>query len=196
MTDFTDVFGGANIYPSDISYSAISLSTDVTLGWPNETSSSGNLATRIIDVTPSSAGKSIILPDATMATEGETILFNNRGSYTVSIKNDGGTEVLGLGSGQSWQIYISDNSTANGIWKTLQYGASMSSANASELAGYGLTPIASTLAQSMPVTSLNTSGYDIGASDRASSIVWNGSGAGIANLPTSIQNGWFINVRN
>jgi len=52
MPIYTDVFGGANIYPSEISYSAIALSADVTLSWPEETSTNTNLATRIIDVTP------------------------------------------------------------------------------------------------------------------------------------------------
>ena len=35
MPIYTDVFGGANIYPSEISYSAITLTTtDVVLSWP------------------------------------------------------------------------------------------------------------------------------------------------------------------
>ena len=59
MPIYTDVFGGANIYPSEISYSAIALSADVTLSWPEETSTNTNLATRIIDVTPSGSGFSV-----------------------------------------------------------------------------------------------------------------------------------------
>jgi hypothetical protein len=51
MTTYTDVFGGANIYPSDISWSAVNLTGNVTLSWPEETSTSTNLATRIMDVT-------------------------------------------------------------------------------------------------------------------------------------------------
>ena len=51
MPIYQDVFGGANIYPSEISYSYSKLSADVTLSWPEETSTNTNLATRIIDVT-------------------------------------------------------------------------------------------------------------------------------------------------
>ena len=64
MPSYTDVFGGANIYPSEISYSSLNLTADITLSWPEETSTNVNLATRIIDVTQASAGFSIILPDA------------------------------------------------------------------------------------------------------------------------------------
>ena len=38
MPIYQDVFGGANIYPSEISYSTQNLSADVTLSWPEETS--------------------------------------------------------------------------------------------------------------------------------------------------------------
>ena len=76
MPSYTDVFGGANIYPSEISYSSVALSADITLSWPEETSTNVNLATRIMDVTPSSTGFSITLPDATKSGTGNTILFN------------------------------------------------------------------------------------------------------------------------
>ena len=63
MPNYTDVFGGANIYPSEISYSSVALSANIVLSWPEETSTNVNLATRIMDVTPSSTGFTITLPD-------------------------------------------------------------------------------------------------------------------------------------
>jgi len=42
MTIYTDVFGGANVYPSEISYSSLSLTANVTLSWPEETSTNVN----------------------------------------------------------------------------------------------------------------------------------------------------------
>jgi hypothetical protein len=89
MPIYTDVFGGANIYPSEISFSAITLSTDITLSWPEETSTNTNLATRIIDVTATTAGRSIFLPDAKKSGTGNTILFNNQGAETFIVKNAG-----------------------------------------------------------------------------------------------------------
>ena len=101
MPSYTDVFGGANIYPSEISYSAIALSGDITLSWPEETSTNTNLATRIIDVTPASSGHTIILPDAKKSGTGNTILFNNKGSDSFTVANAGGVAVSGLEMSQN-----------------------------------------------------------------------------------------------
>ena len=78
MPIYTDVFGGANIYPSELSYSEVALSADITLSWPEETSTNLNLATRIMDVTPSGAGFSITLPDADKTGTGGKSLESGR----------------------------------------------------------------------------------------------------------------------
>ena len=141
MTTYTSVFGGANIYPSAVSYSAIALTADVTLSWPEETSTNVTLATKIIDVTPASAGLKIFLPDAAKAGNGETILFNNLGAYTFTVYDSTGVQVVTPTSGTLWQIYLTSNETSAGTWKTLQYGASLSNANASALAGTGIIAV-------------------------------------------------------
>lgn len=196
MTTYTSVFGGANIYPSEISYSAIALSDDVTLSWPEETSASTNLATKIIDVTPDSAGHSIILPDAQKAGTGETILFNNLGSDTFTVKNAGGTQVVTVAAGTLWQVYLSNNSTTNGTWRALQYGAAVSQANASSLAGTGIVAVGTLLSQSVPITSFN-SNYSTALNDRAKMFNWTGAG-GTFTLPDPVTLGdnWFVYLRN
>lgn len=196
MTTYTSVFGGANIYPSEISYSAIALSDDVTLSWPEETSASTNLATKIIDVTPDSAGHSIILPDAQKAGTGETILFNNLGSATFTVKNAGGTQVVTVAAGTLWQVYLSNNTTTNGTWRALQYGAAVSQANASSLAGTGIVAVGTLLSQSVPITSFN-SNYTTALTDRAKMFNWTGAG-GTFTLPDPVTLGdnWFVYLRN
>jgi len=196
MTTYTSVFGGANIYPSEISYSAIALSTDVTLSWPEETSASDNLATKIIDVTPDSAGHSIILPDAQKAGTGETILFNNLGSNTFTVKNADGVQVVTIAAGTLWQVYLSSNTTTAGVWRALQYGAAVSQANASSLAGTGIVAVSTLLSQSVPITSFN-SDYTSGPTDRAKMFNWTGAG-GTFTLPDPITvgNNWFVYLRN
>lgn len=196
MTTYTSVFGGANIYPSEISYSAIALSDDVTLSWPEETSASTNLATKIIDVTADSAGHSIILPDAQKAGTGETILFNNLGSDTFTVKNAGGTQVVTVAAGTLWQVYLSNNTTTNGTWRALQYGAAVSQANASSLAGTGIVAVGTLLSQSVPITSFN-SNYSTALTDRAKMFNWTGAG-GTFTLPDPVTLGdnWFVYLRN
>jgi hypothetical protein len=195
MTIYTDVFGGANIYPSEISYSSLTLTASVYLSWPEETSTNQNLATRIIDVT-ASAGLSIYLPDASKSGTGNTILFNNVGGNTVTVRNSTGTQVVTVGSGELWQVYLTNNTTAAGTWQALQYGAAVSQTNASSLAGTGIVAVGTLLSQSVPVTSFNAN-YTAGVNDRAKMFNWTGAG-GTLTLPdaTAVGNNWFVYLRN
>jgi len=197
MTIYNDVFGGANIYPSEISYSALVLTADVTLSWPEETSTNQNLATRIIDISAAAAGRSIYLPDASKTGTGNTILFNNTGGQTITIRNAGGTQVVTIAAGTLWQVYLTNNSTTNGTWQSLQYGSTTSTVNASSLAGTGIVAVGTLLSQSVPITNFN-SDYTAGASDRAKMFVWSSGGGGTLTLPaaTSVGDNWFIYLRN
>ena len=196
MPSYTDVFGGANIYPSEISYSAVALTTSITLSWPEETSTNVNLATRIMDVTPSAGSFNITLPDADKSGTGNTILFNNKGSYTFTVLNAGGTQVGTIASGQLWQVYLTDNTTANGAWQLLQYGATTSSANASALAGTGIVAVGAVLSQSVPITTFN-SNYTAGDTDRARMYNWTGAGGTLVLPdPTAVGDNWFLYLRN
>jgi hypothetical protein len=196
MTTYTDVFGGANIYPSEISYSALTLTADVTLSWPTETSASNNLATRIINISSATAGLSIFLPDAAKAGTGETILFNNVGAQTIIVKNANGTQIVVVTVGTLWQVYLTNNTTTAGTWVSLQYGASVSVANASALVGTGIVAVGSLLSQSVPITEFN-SNYTASVNDRAKMFNWTGA-AGTLTLPdpTIVGNNWFIYLRN
>jgi len=196
MPIYTDVFGGANIYPSEISYSSVALSTDIVLSWPEETSASNNLATRIMDVTPSSAGLSITMPDASKTGTGNTVLFNNQGAQTFVVKDATGVQIVSIASGTVWQVYLTNNSTAAGTWESLQFGATVSEANASALAGTGIVAVGALLSQSVPITSFN-SNYTSTQSDRAKMFNWTGAG-GTLTLPdpTVVGNNWFLYLRN
>lgn len=196
MTIYTDVFGGANIYPSEISYSALALSSDVVLSWPEETSTNQNLATRIMDITPSGAGFSIYLPEANKTGTGNTILFNNRGSDTFTVRTSTGVQVVTVAAGTLWQVYLTNNTTAAGVWRSLQYGASVSQANASSLAGTGIVAVGTLLSQSVPVTTFNLN-YTAGVTDRAKMFNWTGAGGTITlPNPADVGNNWFIYLRN
>ena len=199
MTVYTDTFSASNIYPSEISYSAIALTAlnpTVTLSWPEETSTSVDLATRIIDVTATAPGYSITLPDATMTGTGNTILYNNKGANTFTVYNHAGVQVLTPAPGTIWQIYLTDNTTAAGLWNTLQFGAATSSANASALAGTGIVAVGTLLSQSVPVTDFAVN-FAVGINDRARCYNWTGA-AGTLTLPapTTVGTNWFMYLRN
>jgi hypothetical protein len=196
MTTYTDIFGGANIYPSEVDYSSLTLITSVALSWPDETSTSQNLATKIIDVSPASAGLAITLPPANKAGTGQTILLNNRGAYTFTVFNASAVQVVTVAPGTLWQIYLTDNSTAGGVWVELQYGAATSQVNASSLAGNGIVATGTLLSQSVPVTQFN-SNYSAGVQDRARMFVWTGAGGTLTlPAPTTVGDNWFTYLRN
>jgi hypothetical protein len=196
MPIYTDVFGGANIYPSEISYSALALTTDVTLSWPTEASTNINLATRIMNISSATAGLSIYLPDASKTGTGQTILFNNIGAQTITVRNAGGTQVVTIAAGTLWQVYLTNNSTVNGTWSILQYGATTSIANASALAGTGIVAVGALLSQSVPITAFNGN-YTASSNDRAKMFNWTGAG-GTLTLPdpTVVGDNWFLYLRN
>ena len=196
MTSYTAVFGGSEIAPSQVSYLALALTADVDLQWPLEALPDGTLVAAIIDVT-SDGAHAISMPDATQASPGTSVLFNNVSAYTITVTDSTGSTILSLTTGTAWYLYLRDNTTAAGSWRTTQFGASTSTAQAASLAGFGLTAIGATLAQSQPTT-LFTVNFTAGDSDRASLFVWSGTGAGTLTLPTasSAGDGWYINVRN
>lgn len=196
MTTYTDVFGGANIYPADISYSALTLTANTTLSWPEETSAAGNFATRIIDVTASTGPFAATMPDARNASTGETTLFNNVGANDFLVRDATGVQLISIAPGVAWQLYLTNNTTQAGTWKAVQFGAALSSANASALAGTGIVAVGSLLSQAVPVTTFNTD-YSAGVNDRAKMFAWTGA-AGTLTLPaaTTVGNNWFCYLRN
>jgi hypothetical protein len=196
VTTYTNTFGGTTIYPSDVSYRYVSLTIDQALDWPLEAAPTTNVVASIMDINPTTSSLVITMPDATEAGNGQTVLFNNVGANTFSVKDYGGTQICAVPSGSTFQIYLTDNSTAAGSWRSFQYGASASASNASALAGLGIKAIATTLNQSMPVNTFNVN-YTAGSSDRAKVLVWNG-GAGTLSLTSAptLGDDWFVNVRN
>ena len=197
MTAWTDTFGGANIYPSEITYSEITLAANVTLNWPTEASASSDFVTSVIDVNATVAGCVITMPAANAAAPGITVLFNNIGANTFTVRNAGGTQIISSTSGTVWQTYLADNSTTAGTWRSFQYGASVSAAQASGLAGTGLIAIGAALSQTMPVSNFLVN-YTAGNPDIGVVQNWTGSGTGTLTLPdpSVVYTSWFIVAKN
>ncbi len=193
---FTDIFGGNTIYSANVSYRAVALNANVTLDWPTETAPTGNVLSSILDVTPSGAGFTIRLPAANKSSVGETALFFNVGANTFTVADNGGNTVASVAAGQAWQVYMTGNATANGTWRSYQYGAGTSYASAASLIGAGIKAIGTTLNQAMSTTTLNAN-YAVGNADRSEVFNWTG-GAGEITLPSAADVGadWFIHVRN
>ena len=196
---YTQVFGGTTIYPSDVSFLAVTLDDDKSLEWPLESNDPENPAARIIDVTASGA-YSVSLPDATQTGAGQTILFNNLGASSSSfyVKDYAGNTLATVAVGEQWQVYLAGTATAAGTWRVFCYGPSTATVQASALAGYGITVTSGTLSQSAPVTTFTSSPRTALTTDRAATLVWEGTGAATLNLPSTVVvgNNYYIGVRN
>ena len=149
---YTNPFTGQTVQPSQVSYELITLTADLELEWPINGNNDTAVA-NIIEVNATVASLKIYLPPATQVSVGQSILFKNIGSNSFTVVNTSGGTIITIASGISEYIYITDNSTINGTYSTVTFGAGTSSANSSALAGFGLKAISTTLNQSY---SLNT----------------------------------------
>jgi hypothetical protein len=199
MTTYTNPFTGQTVSPSQVSFEAISLTANLQLEWPIN----GNDATpasAIIDVTATSSGTAtgwlLELPPATQVSVGQTIIVRNTGANTFTVTDYSGNTIIAVTSGIAQFIFLTNNSTVNGVWESVVFGAGTSSANASALAGYGLLATGLTLNQAYNLTTYYSSAV-LSATNRAQFNVW-GGGVGSFTLPSAVAvgNNWFTIIRN
>jgi hypothetical protein len=179
-----------------VGYESLSISADTTLQWPINGNDQTQVVANIIEVTATVASLSLIMPPATQVSVGQTALIRNIGSNTFVVKDNAGGTIVSIASGIAQYIYTTSNTTAAGTWSTVTFGAGTSAANASTLAGYGLTAIGTTLNQSYEVVNYYGSAT-LPSTVRAQFNVWS-SGVGTLTLPASgtVGENWFCMIRN
>jgi hypothetical protein len=195
MTSFTQTFGGQLINPTYVSYAAYSITADLTLQWPFQADDNANVLAYQNDIT-ATAGLSVTFPDATQVSVGQGALVFNAGSNTFTVKGNTGATLGTVASGDAWYFYLTDNSTAAGVWQSFQFGAGTSAASAASLAGLGLQAVASKLNQNLPTTSLGAN-YSPTVNDSTS--VFRNTGGAVVYTPASagtLGQGWFVYVIN
>jgi len=195
MTTYLDPFSGLTINPTQVGYESLTISSTTFLQWPINGNTSSVVA-NIIDVTATTTGLLLCLPNATQVSTGQSVLIRNIGSNSFTVADVLSGTIITITSGLAWYIYLTDNTTSQGTWAEVQFGAGVSTANASALAGYGLTPINTTLNQAYNISTLYSS-TTLTTSSRAQMFVWS-SGAGTITLPSSgtAGNNWFAIIKN
>lgn len=142
MSDFSDVFGGQTVPPSEYSLTRIDLTNDGSLAWPNNFSGelpNEYVASSIVEVSLSSV-RSLRLPPANQTSVGTDLVIINVGSDTLSILDVDGGPVTNVLPSESKYFYVQANLTAGGAWGVFTYGTGTSGADAMALAGSGLQP--------------------------------------------------------
>lgn len=196
MPTYTSPFTGTVVQPTDVSYYELNFSSNVQLYWPAVVNPQQVPAARIIDATPSTSGLVISLPEADQGAVGTDILIRNFGSDDFTVQDFTGTGSVLVAVGQSKYFYLSDNSTAAGVWQNVEFGAGTSSADAATLAGNGLVALAGKLNTTQNVVEVS-SPPSITDASRAATYLWTG-GNGTITLPTaaSLSGGWYISFKN
>jgi len=194
MTSYISPFTNQTISPSQVGYESLSITTDTYLQWPVN-GNTNSVVANIIEVTASTAGLSLIMPSATEVSVGQATIIRNVGSNPFTVLDNNLGTIISISSGMAEYIYVTDNNTTAGVWSIVTFGAGTSSANASSLAGYGLTPIGTTLNQGY-YYSATYSARTLSAEDRASFIVWDGGVGTVTLPPSSVGNDWFVMIRN
>jgi len=190
-------FTGNVIQPTDVSYSRITLTTDLQLTWPINGSDTDDAAARIMEVSTASSANELWMPPANQGSVGQDALIRNVGAVSVTVKDySGANTIVTVAAGEAQYIYITTNATTAGTWGIIAYGIGSSGADAATLAGYGLLAIGQTLNQSQPVTTFS-SNYTALATDRSNTYVWTG-GAGTLTLTlaSTLADNWFMFLRN
>ena len=194
---FNSPFTGNVVQPTDVSYSRITLTTDLQLTWPINGTTADDAAARIMEVSTASSANELWMPPANQASVGQDALIRNVGAVSVTVKDyTGANTIVTVAAGEAQYIYIVTNATTAGTWGIIAFGIGSSGADAATLAGYGLLAIGQTLNQSQPVTTFS-SNYTALTTDRSSTYVWTG-GAGTLtlSLASTLADNWFMFLRN
>lgn len=198
MPSYVDTFGGGTTTPSDYGLRIAALSAaDTQLYWPRFNYNQPEVVANILIVTPSGAGLSYLMPDATLVGTGTTTMFINVGGSSFSVKDSAGNSLCSVPSTQAVYVILKDNSTAAGGWQCIQFAVGSASVTASALKGDGLIVTGSTLSASWPTTTSSTTPYTISTTtDRAHLMNWTG-GVGAWSLPAAAGNTeFFFAIKN
>jgi hypothetical protein len=195
MTSYLNPYTGQTISPSQVGYEQLTISSDTVLSWPIN-GNTDSVVANIIEVTATTTGIELFMPPATSVSTGQSALIRNIGINPFTVVDTSGNTIVSVSSGIAQYVYVTNNTTINGTWGTVQFGAGTSSANAATLAGYGLEAVSTTLNTITPV-SLFSSNYQLLPEDQSSLYVWTG-GAGTVTLPSAASVGasWYVVIKN
>jgi hypothetical protein len=195
-TSYVNPFTGQTISPSQVGYLSLTIYANTSLQWPINGNDTQDVAANIIEVDATTGNLQLAMPPATQVSTGQAIIIRNVGANIFTVTDVGGDTLITIAPGIAIYLYLTDNTTINGVWSNVTFGAGTSTADAATLAGYGLTPISQTLNQAYPWTAYFAS-TTLDSTFRAQFAVWEG-GVGTFTLPTasSVGGTWFVMIRN
>lgn len=108
------------VYPAQVSYQQIDLTSNIVLSWPNSLSG-GVIAAGFNNVIPDKDGWIITLPNASLGSLGSDILFGNNSAFTFDIVDYDNNPQLTLGAGEVIDFKLTDTTNQAGAWAQLPF---------------------------------------------------------------------------
>ncbi len=194
---YTNIFGGFAVAPANPSYEALTISANVVLQWPLESTEGTPFVASMIDVTATLDSLEIAMPPGDTGSVGVQAMFTNVGSHTVTVTDTSGNAIVVIPTTQSWLVALIDNSTTDGSWRALQMASTTSSATAGSLAGPGLQAVGSELQVNWRTFHFFSDAF-LGAAFRGSALAFTGTAPAIWSFDTSgnLGVGFFIAFAN
>jgi hypothetical protein len=179
MTTYVTIFGDNVVPPSYYAYREVTLDEDTQLYWPDN-SNSTNLVANIMEVTATTSSLSLRMPPANQVSVGRDVLIRNMGVNFFVIRDSSGNAITSCAPSTAKYVYLTDNDTEAGAWSVFTYGTGTSSADATSLAGAGLTVLDNELNLDFAPVAI-TAGESLG--DIRAKVCMYSGGAGTVYLP-------------
>lgn len=192
---YTNVFGSATLPPSEYGYASFTLTTNATFVWPYNTDGSSYPVAKVMDIA-CDTGNEITLPDCTEVSTGEDFLIRNVGANVLIVKDAAGVQVASVAVGAASYFYLTDNTSAAGVFGVIGFGVGTSAVDAASLVGYGIKAVGASLNQSHPVFPTST-GITLGNDHRSKLVVFTGgSDTFYLSAAAALGNDYFTLFRN
>lgn len=199
MTGYSDRFGGGTLQAAQVAYNLVDMVLPAySLDWPAFADGTLPVMARIMDVDTSfPASATLTLPDASNVSAGQDVFFANRGNKALTIVSFLTAAVVAvIPAGAQTYLYLTDNGTQDGTWRSILMGVGSASVDASGLAGSGLKAVGATLAQSSLAATVSAS-FTLAASDRAKLYVnVGGTIATLVPITATMGTDFFLEVKN
>lgn len=209
MPTYFNPFNANPIVPSEGSYKAYTLSSQNNyFDFPetNIPNANGYYLANTMVIGTSTTNQNLVLPDAREVGTGYSFLIFPQGTSSFFVVDNTLAAVATINSTPivGMMFVLTDNSTQAGSWYTYYLGETTAVAQASALAGNGLTAQS---AQNKLWVSNSSSFYSTNTtltiSSAATTVIWNG-GNGVITLPAQatgtypnvVNNGYFVTIKN
>jgi hypothetical protein len=124
---YTDVFSGNLVTPAFPQYSAIALTSNLTLSWPAQFQNTNDVVSLIMVVSPDVGGRTLTLPDAREVGTGDEFTINNPTAFNFDLLDNTGGIIVTIAGPSVSDFWLDSNATQAGTWTRVPRGGGVAS---------------------------------------------------------------------